>query len=46
MRLENSCYYKDGKINSFVNMCYEDKLIDYGMLTQQEKTWLGNFEVK
>ena len=46
VRLENSCYYKDGKINSFVNMCYEDKLIDYGMLTQQEKTLLGNFEVK
>lgn len=46
VRLENSCYYKNGKINSFVNMCYEKKLIDYDMLTVQEMEWLGNFEVR
>ena len=46
VRLENSCYYKNGKIHSFSNMCYEDKLIDYSMLTSQEKEWLKNFEVK
>lgn len=46
VRLENSCYYKNGKINSFTNMCYEEKLIDFSMLTTQEKQWLECFEVK
>ena len=46
IRLENSCYMKDRKIKSFTNMCYEKKLIDYDMLTEQEKEWLSNFEVK
>lgn len=46
VRLENSCYFKDGKINSFVNMNYEKKLIDFGLLTAQEKKWLSEFEVK
>ena len=45
VRLENSCYYKNGKINSFVHMCYEKKLINFDMLTVQELEWLGNFEV-
>lgn len=45
VRLENSCYMKDGKIHSFVNMCYEKKLIDFAMLTEQEKLWLKDFEV-
>ena len=45
VRLENSCYYKNGKINSFVNMCYEKKLINFDMLTVQELEWLGEFEV-
>lgn len=46
VRLENSCYFKDGKIQSFVNMNYENKLIDYNMLSEQEKEWLNEFEVK
>ncbi len=45
IRLENSCYMKDGKINSFVKMNYEKKLIDFALLTEQEKEWLKEFEV-
>ena len=45
VRLENSCYMKDGKIKSFVHMNYEKKLIDFSMLTEQEKEWLNEFEV-
>lgn len=45
VRLENSCYMKDGKITSFVHMNYEKKLIDFSMLTEQEKEWLKEFEV-
>ncbi len=46
VRLENSCYLKDGKINSFTNMCYEKKLIDFDLLSDCEKEWLAEFEVK
>jgi len=46
VRLENSCYFKDGKIHSFTKMNYEKKLIDYDMLSEQEKTRLKDFEVK
>lgn len=45
VRLENSCYMKNGKIKSFVHMNYEKKLIDFSMLTEQEKEWLKEFEV-
>lgn len=45
VRLENSCYKKDGKIHSFVKMGYEGKLIDYNLLTQVEQEWLKEFEV-
>ena len=45
VRLENSCYMKDGKIKSFVHMNYEKKLIDFSMLSEQEKEWLKEFEV-
>lgn len=45
IRLENSCYMKNGKINSFTNMNYEAKLIDYDLLSEQEKEWLKEFEV-
>lgn len=45
VRLENSCYMMDGKIHSFVKMNYEKKLIDYSLLTEQEKEWLKEFEV-
>ncbi len=46
VRLENSCYFKQGKIHSFVHMNYEKKLINFDMLTDQEKEWLKEFEVK
>ncbi|MCM1003665.1 MAG: M24 family metallopeptidase [Candidatus Gastranaerophilales bacterium] len=45
VRLENSCYRKNGKNCSFVKMGYEGKLIDYSLLTAQEKEWLKEFEV-
>lgn len=45
VRLENSCYKKDGKIHSFVKMGYEGKLINYDLLTEQEKTWLKDFKI-
>ena len=45
VRLENSCYMKDGKIRSFVHMNYEKKLIDFSLLSEQEKEWLKEFEV-
>ena len=45
VRLENSCYMKDGKIHSFVKMGYEGKLIDYDLLSEREKEWLKGFEI-
>jgi len=45
VRLENSCYMQDGQIKSFVKMNYEKKLINFDMLTEQEKKWLSEFEV-
>lgn len=45
IRLENSCYRKNGKTCSFVKMGYEKKLIDYNMLNEQEKKWLKEFEI-
>ena len=45
IRLENSCYRKNGKIISFTDMCYENKLIDYLMLNDMEKIQLSRFKV-
>lgn len=45
IRLENSCYMENGRIKSFTNMNYEKKLVDYSMLSEQEKIWLEEFEV-
>ncbi len=45
VRLENSCYLKDGRINSFVKMKYEKKLIDFDLLSEEEKVWLEDFGV-
>lgn len=45
VRLENSCYLKGEKIQSFVKMNYEKKLIDFSLLTAQERAWLKDFEV-
>lgn len=50
VRLENSCYLTkvNGEliIKSFSNMCFEEKLIDFDMLSAKEKKQLKNFEVK
>lgn len=46
VRLENSCYYLNNEIHSFVKMNYEKKLIDFDKLTKQEKLWLEEFEVR
>ena len=45
IRLENSCYKKGGKIYSFAKMGYEGKLINYDLLTKQEKEWLKGFKI-
>lgn len=45
IRLENTCYLKDGEIVSFAKMCFEKKLIDMTLLTEYEKDILKNFEV-
>ena len=45
IRLENSCYMQHGKINSFVKMGYENKLIKYELLSIQETKWLKDFTV-
>lgn len=45
VRLENSCYIENGMIKSFSNMCYESKLIDYSILSEDEQNWLKEFEV-
>lgn len=50
VRLENSCYLAKEKdkliIKSFTNICFEEKLIDFNMLTPTEKKQLKKFEVK
>ena len=45
IRLENSCYKKDGKTHSFVKMGYEGKLIDYELLNSKELEWLKEYEI-
>lgn len=45
VRLENSVYMKNRKIHSFSKMCYEKKLINFDLLTPQEKEQLKDFEV-
>ncbi len=45
VRLENSCYLDNGKIQSFTSMPFEKKLIDFELLSEQEKEWLAEFEV-
>lgn len=45
VRLENSCYRKNGKNCSFVKMGYEGKLIDYTLLSNQEQEWLKEFKI-
>ena len=45
IRLENSCCKINGKIHSFVKMGYEGKLIDFNLLSPQEKEWLKEFTI-
>ncbi len=45
VRLENSCYLKNGRINSFVHVPYERKLIDFNMLNDVEKLQLEEFGI-
>lgn len=54
VRLENSCYLAkekgaDGEkliIKSFSDMCFEEKMIEFEMLTRIEKKQLKNFKVR
>jgi len=45
IRLENTCYLKNGEICSFANMPFEKKLIDTNLLTNVELDILEKFEV-
>ncbi len=46
VRLENSCYLdKSMTIKSFSDMCFEEKLINFDMLTSTEKRQLKAFKV-
>ena len=45
IRLENSCYREKGKTHSFVKMGYENKLINYDLLSPQEREWLKEFTI-
>ncbi len=45
VRLENTCYLKNGEIVSFAKMPFEKKLIDMNLLTDAEKEYLQEFEV-
>lgn len=56
VRLENSCYLEEVKgkkekvkrelvIKSFTNMCFEQKLIDFELLTATEKRQLKQFQI-
>lgn len=46
VRLENSCYLDNLEIKSFSDMCFEEKLIDFSMLSATEKKQLKKFKVK
>ncbi|MBQ9688646.1 M24 family metallopeptidase, partial [bacterium] len=47
IRLENSCYLDENyKIQSFSHLPFEEKLIDYTLLTQQEQEILNGYNNK
>jgi Xaa-Pro aminopeptidase len=50
VRLENTFYMeeKNGelKVNSFANMCFEKKLIEFDLLSALEKKWLKALELR
>ena len=45
VRLENTCYFKDGLIHSFTKMPFEQKLINFDLLSELEKQQLDEFEL-
>ena len=45
IRLENTCHLQNGEIVSFAKMCFEQKLIDRSLLSEEEKEILKDFEV-
>ena len=45
IRLENSCYYEDGNVKSFTQMPYEEKLINFSLLNDDETLWLKEFNL-
>ena len=46
VRLENTVYFKNGKIHSFSKMKFEEKLIDKNLLNEQELKWLENWQAE
>ena len=44
VRLENTVYFKNNQIKSFSKMRFEEKLIDYSLLNEQEKNWLKQWQ--
>ncbi len=44
VRLENSVYFKNGVIQSFSKVKFEEKLINYDMLNEREKIWLKEWQ--
>ncbi len=46
VRLENTVYFKDNKIQSFSKMRFEEKLIDRTLLSEKELKWLNNWQAE
>ena len=46
VRLENTVYYMNGKIQSFSKMRFEEKLIDRTLLNEKELKWLNNWQAE
>ena len=44
VRLENTVYLQNGEIKSFSKVRFEEKLIDYSLLNEQEKIWLKEWQ--
>ncbi len=46
VRLENTVYYMNGKIQSFSKMRFEEKLIDRNLLNERELEWLDSWQAE
>lgn len=46
VRLENTVYFKNGKIQSFSKMRFEEKLIDRNLLNERELQWLDSWQAE